>query len=29
MCKEKEKCEFKDYLKGCALKHRGEAFKFI
>ena len=28
MCKE-EKCEFKDNLKGCALKHISEARKLI
>lgn len=29
MCKEEEKCEFKDDLRGCALKHIGEARKLI
>jgi len=29
MCKEKEKCEFEDDLKGCVLKHIGEARKLI
>jgi len=29
MCKEEKKCEFKDDLKGCALKHIGEARKLI
>ena len=29
MCKEKEKCKFKDDLRGCALKHIGEARKLI
>ncbi|MFP3984621.1 MAG: hypothetical protein ACLFU9_01465 [Candidatus Bathyarchaeia archaeon] len=31
MCKEteKEKCEYKNDLKGCALKHIGEARKLI
>ena len=28
MCKEKN-CEFEDDLKGCALKHIGEARKLI
>jgi hypothetical protein len=29
MCKEDEKCEFEDDLKGCALKHIGAARKLI
>lgn len=29
MCKEEEKCEFKDDLRGCALKHIGEALKLL
>ena len=29
MCKEEKKCEFEDDLKGCALKHIGEARKLI
>jgi len=29
MCKEEEKCGFEDNLKGCALKHIGEARKLI
>lgn len=29
MCKQEEKCEFKDDLKGCALKHIQQARKLI
>jgi hypothetical protein len=29
MCGEKEKCEFKSDLKGCALKHISEARKLL
>jgi hypothetical protein len=29
MCREEKKCEFKEDLKGCALKHIGEARKLI
>lgn len=29
MCKEEKKCEFQEDLKGCALKHIGEARKLI
>ena len=29
MCKKEKKCLFEDDLKGCALKHIGEARKLI
>lgn len=29
MCEEEEKCEFKDALKACSLKHVGEAPKLV
>jgi hypothetical protein len=29
VCKQKERCEFLDDLKGCALKHVNEAKKLI
>jgi hypothetical protein len=29
VCKEEEPCEFKEDLKGCALKHISEARKLI
>jgi hypothetical protein len=29
MCKKEEKCELRNDLKGCALKHMGEARKLI
>jgi len=29
MCKEEGECEFEDDLKGCVLKHIGEARKLI
>lgn len=29
VCKENEKCEFEDDLKGCALKHIGKARELI
>jgi len=29
MCKEEAKCKFRSDLKGCALKHMGEARKMI
>ena len=29
MCKKEEKCELRNDLKGCALKHIGEARKLI
>jgi len=29
MCKEEAKCDYRNDLKGCALKHIGEARKLI
>jgi len=29
MCKKEEKCEFKNNLKGCVLKHIGKAREYI